>query len=174
MTEVLRHPLTREDSPLLSKLQTLLAMVPVPDYSVLRDYCERLTPQRQSYAVDALGDARALLGLSGVEAYVSRGLKGVGMRAYEGQPPFILIGGQHLDPATPYYLPARELRFAVGAELAHLRYGHHRVTANEVWSGAMSKGKEGLGLAMGMLPVLKGGGSSIGWRAPRLASPPPR
>ncbi len=165
LTEVLRHPVTREDSPLLSKLQTLLAMVPVPDYSVLRDYCEHLTPQRQSYAVDALQDASVLLGVSGVEAYVSRGLKGVGLRAYEGKPPFILMGGQHLDPATPYYLPARELRFAVGAELAHLRYGHHRVTANEVWSGAMSKGKEGLGLAIGMLPVLKGW-----WLADRLAS----
>ena len=165
LTEVLRHPVTREDSPLLSKLQTVLALVPVPDYSVLRDYCERLTPERQSYAVDALQDACVVLGISGVEAYVSRGLKGVGMRAYEGKPPFILIGGQHLDPSTPYYLPARELRFAVGAELAHLRYGHHRVTANEVWSGAMSKGKEGLGLAIGMLPALKGW-----WLADRLAS----
>jgi hypothetical protein len=164
LREVVAHPLTRADSPLLGKFQTLLALVPVPDYSALRDYCERLAPTRKSAALVALQQATRVLGTGEVEAFVSRGLKGVGLRSYEGNPPFILIGGQHLDPDSTYYLTPAQLRFAVGAEVAHLRFDHHRVTAGEVWAGAVSKGKEGLGLALGVLPVLKG------WRvAERMA-----
>jgi hypothetical protein len=49
-----------------------------------------------------------------------------------------------------------ELRYAIGAEVAHLRYGHARVTSSEVWAGALSKSKQGLDFALGVLPMLKG------------------
>jgi hypothetical protein len=40
--------------------------------------------------------------------------------------------------------------------VAHLRYGHARVTSSEVWAGALSKSKQGLDFALGVLPMLKG------------------
>jgi hypothetical protein len=49
-----------------------------------------------------------------------------------------------------------ELAFALGAEVAHLRFGHSRVTSDEVWAGALEKGKQGLDLALGVLPLLRG------------------
>ncbi|MBN2197066.1 MAG: hypothetical protein JW751_29950 [Polyangiaceae bacterium] len=155
LDEVLRHSATRRDSPLLSRLQALLASVPVPDVSMLRDYCEQVTAPPYDAAVRAFADATTLLGLGGLQAYVSRGAKGVGVRAYEGRPPFVLIGFQHLVPGD-YALSETELRFALGAELAHLRFGHSRVTSSEVWNGALDKGKQGVELALGLVPVLRG------------------
>jgi hypothetical protein len=148
------HPLARNESPFTAKLQALLASAPVPDHSVLRDYCEKLERTEHSVAEGALDDAARVLGVDGVSAYVSRGNKSVGVRAYEGSPPFVLIGGQHLEPG-PYRMSAAELRFALGAELAHLRLGHTPVTSSEVWAGALKKTGEGVDLALTFLPALK-------------------
>lgn len=152
---ILRHPATRRDSPFLARLQTLLASVPVPDVSLLRDFCEQVTAPPYDAAVRAFADAKQVLGLGDLLAYVSRGAKGVGVRAHEGRPSFVLIGGQHLT-AGEFELSEVELRFALGAELAHLRFGHSRVTSSDLWTGALDKGKQGVELALGLVPVLRG------------------
>ena len=152
----LRHPLVREGEELLGKLQALLAAVPAPDHAVLRDYCEQLSPERHPEAARALSDAARALGVPDVRAYVSRGNKSVGLCAYEGQPPFVLVGVRHLEGDPAFQMTPAELRFAIAAEVAHLRYGHARVTSSEVWAGALSKSKLGLDFALGVLPVFKG------------------
>ena len=148
------HPLAREENPFMTKLQALLASVPTPDHGVLKDYCEKL---ETGYAVahGALADAARILGVSNVTAYVSRGNKSIGVRAYEDDSPFVLIGGQHLEDGA-YRMTAAELRFALGAELAHLRLGHTPVTSSEVWAGALEKTREGVDLAFNFIPFLKG------------------
>ncbi len=154
INEVLRHPASRADSPLLARLQELLAAAPKPDVGMLRDYCEELNEDTHPDAVIALREAGRALGTR-VKAYVSRGAKGVGLRAYENDTSFILIGGQHL--ATGDFAMSRaELQFAIGAELAHLRFGHVRVTSNDVWAGALEKGQQGLDMALSVLPILRG------------------
>jgi hypothetical protein len=153
---LVRHPLAREGGALLGKLQALLASVPIPDQGVLRDYVEQLTPEQQSGAGGALAHAARLFGLRRLGAFVSRGRKGVGFRSYEGPEPFVLIGGRHLEPDSDYRMTPSELAFALGAEVAHLRFGHSRVTSDEVWAGALEKGKQGLDLALGVLPLLRG------------------
>ena len=153
---VLRHPVAREGSPVLGRLQAILAAVPVPDQRLLRDYVEQLKVERQADAARALSDAARLLGMKTVEGYVSRGRKALGVRSYEGPPPFVIIGGRHFDPDEAAYLTTPELRFALGAEVAHLRYGHSRVTSSEVWAGAWEKSKQGLDFALGVMPLLKG------------------
>jgi hypothetical protein len=154
--DVLQHPLARQGGALLGRLQALLASVPSPDHGVLRDYCERLSSSRHAAAARALTDAALALGVEQVEAYISRGAKGIGLRAYEGSRPFVLIGGKHLDGEDGYVMTEAELRFAVGAEVAHVRYGHTRVTSSEVWAGALSKSWQGLDFALGVLPALHG------------------
>jgi hypothetical protein len=155
LSHFLSHPLAREESPFTSKLQALLASVPTPDHGVLKDYCERLETAGNSAAEGALGDAAVVLGVSRVSAYVSRGSKSIGVRAYEDDLPFVLIGGQHLEEG-PYRMTASELRFALGAELAHLRLGHTPVTSSEVWAGALNKTREGVDFAFAFIPFLKG------------------
>jgi hypothetical protein len=154
INEVLRHPASRADSPLLSRLQELLAAAPKPDVGMLRDYCEELNGDTHPEAVTALREASRALGTR-VRAYVSRGAKGVGLRAYENDTAFILIGGQHLSDGD-FRMSRAELQFAIGAELAHLRFGHVRVTSNDVWAGALEKGQQGLDMALSVLPILRG------------------
>jgi len=150
----LQHPATREGHS-FDKLQTFLASVDVPDHAALRAYCERLS-ESEAAARGALADACVAFGMRGVGAFVSRGDRAVGIRAYEGDPPFLVIGGRHLEPGSDFYLHPWELRFVIGAEVAHLRFQHSRVTASEVWSGAVEKGRFGVDLVIGLVPMLKG------------------
>ena len=153
---LLRHPVEREGSDFVGKLQALLASVPVPDHRALRSYVERLSEQHHAPAARALAAAGRMLNVKGIEGYISRGQKSIGIRSYEGSPPFVLVGGRHLDENDPAWLNEAELRFAIGAELAHLLYGHTRVTSSEVWAGAWEKSTQGLDFALGVLPLLKG------------------
>ncbi|PRQ05218.1 hypothetical protein [Enhygromyxa salina] len=153
--ELLRHPAARVDG-VLGRLQGALAKVAVPDCSVLKSYCERANLARNAALARALTDATVALGLGGVEVFVSRGDKSVGLRAYEGGTSFLLVGGDHLNPNSDAFLDEAALRFAVGAELAHLRYSHTRVTGHEVWAGTVGLGLTGLGMLIVAAPILKG------------------
>jgi hypothetical protein len=151
----LQHPVARPRGA-LGRLQAMLASAEVPESASLKAWCERLTPRQSEAARDALADAALALGVAGLDAFISRGEKSVGLRAYEGSPTFLLIGGEHLDPDSPFFMRPCELRFAIGAEVAHLRFKHARVTASEVWSGAWEKGMVGLDVMLTVLPAVKG------------------
>jgi hypothetical protein len=153
--ELLRHPAARADG-VLGRLQGALAKVVVPDCSVLKSYCERANLARDPALARALTDATVVLGLGGVEVFISRGDKAVGARAYEGGTSFLLIGGDHVNASSDAFLDEGALRFAVAAELAHLRYAHSRVTSNEVWAGTVDLGLTGLGMLIVAAPMLKG------------------
>ncbi len=152
--EHLRHPEAR-DGGLMGKLQTMLAKVSIPDGSAVKAYCERVQFKAQPDLDAAITAATVMLGVPSMLAYVSRGEKSVGMRAYEGELPFLVVGGDHLDPKADAYLPPAALHFAVGAELAHLRLAHSRVTPGEVWAGGLELGVEGLGVVFAAAPLLK-------------------
>lgn len=152
LDQSVRHPLARRGR-LAARLSELVATVPEPDLSFLRDFCEELAPARHADAARALGRATALLGLDAVSAYISHGARSIGLRAFGAKEPFVLIGASHLDADNPYALRGNEFDFALGAELAHLAFGHQRVTAGEVWAGAAGKTRDML-LALGvMLPI---------------------
>ncbi|MCP4808938.1 MAG: hypothetical protein GY913_00180 [Proteobacteria bacterium] len=143
---LLQHPAARDEG-VVGWMQGWLAHQQVPDQDTLKRYCERLSPRRHEAPVHALTSAAMALGTAGLEAYVSHGVLGHGLRAFEDEPSYVLIGGQHLYEDSPEHLTAPELRFAVAAEVAHLRFQHNRVTASEVWDGAMDKMKRALDLA---------------------------
>lgn len=149
--QVLRHPLSRRGHA-LGALSGLLAEVEVPDESALRAYCERLGSTRED-AHDSLTAAMTALSVEKCTVYVSRGDKSVGLRSYEGDDPFLLVGAEHLDERSPRYLGPAEMRFALGAELAHLRFGHSRVTSTDIWVGALSKSKKSFDTVAGLLPA---------------------
>jgi hypothetical protein len=137
------------------RMKTWVAKEPRPDAALLRHYCERVT-RADAPILRIVDEAATLLGVGHVEIYVSRGDDDVGVRAFEAQRPFVLIGGQHLDESTSYAMTPDELRFAVAAELLHLRVGNVRVGSRDVLRGALHKGRAGLDVALGVLPLFKG------------------
>jgi len=77
----------------------------------------------------------------------------VGVRAYEGTPPSVVIGGRHLESGE-LELTEGPLRFALGAEVAHVRFQHTRATSSEVWEGLWQKGWQGLDVVLSVLPAV--------------------
>ena len=152
----LAHGIEVERDQLLAGLQTLVASAAPVDYSAVRSYCEALPSDPVAPATRALADAARVFGVPGVEGYISRGKKDVGIRAFDGQPPFVLIGGRHLDAGSDHRMTAAELRFALAAEVAHLRFDNARVTADAVWEGAIAKSRQGLDVILGILPMVAG------------------
>jgi hypothetical protein len=155
VNQVIEHPSTRRGG-VLAGLQSLLARVERPDRTVLTSYCERLDSGRHQAALTALRDAAMALGVPGIDGYLSRGDKSIGARAYEGRPPFLLLGVSHLEPGAALAMAPAELRFLIGAEVAHLRFGHTRLTSEDVWNGAWQTGRTGLDLLFTTLPALRG------------------
>lgn len=152
----LSHPLARGQGSLVVGVQKLIALAPEPDQLALSDYCEALSPSEQPAASRALAAARLAFSLPTLHGYVSRGKKAIGLRGYEGDAPYILLGKAHLDPASPYSMTEPELFFAFGAEALHLKLGQTRVTSNDVWAGAFAHTKGGVELLLGLLPLVKG------------------
>lgn len=154
MVETVRHPVAREDGA-LARVQAALAKVQPPDFGVLRRYCERLHERNAPLAVNAVADACVLLGMPAVPAFVSVGERQVGVRSHEQPEPFLLIGGAHLDPASGLYMAEPELRFAIGCEVAHLRFQHSRITSDEIWAGVWDKGAMAITATASILPFLR-------------------
>ncbi|HWN67210.1 MAG TPA: hypothetical protein VNM90_06195, partial [Haliangium sp.] len=153
--EVIQHPSTRR-SGVLAGVESLLARMERPDRAVLTSYCERLDSGQHMAALAALRDAAMALGVPGIDGYLSRGDKSIGARAYEGRPPFLLLGVRHLERGSDLAMGPAELRFLIGAEVAHLRFGHTRLTSEDVWTGAWQTGRAGLDLLFVTLPALRG------------------
>lgn len=143
--EKLPHPATRKVGT-VEKLQGRVAKVTIPDHGALRSYAERVTERNNPRVAGLLADAALALGVSGVEVYISHGRKDLGIRAYASSPPFVVIGGQHLDEESESSLSDSELLFALGTEVAHLRFKHTRLTSSDVWDGVFSTSKQALEL----------------------------
>jgi len=152
--EQIKHPMARS-SGVFGWLQSRVAKVAAPDHSAVRAYAERATA---GPLVDALTDAAVALGGASPTAYVSRGEKSLGMQSFEEPEPFLLVGADHVAVEGPYSLTASEMAFAVGAELAHLRFGHSRITNSEVWDGTWDVGLQAANL---FGTVLTFGGANI-------------
>lgn len=146
LDDVVRHPAARSEG-VVGWVQGWLAKQRTPDVATLKNYCERLSPKRHPHAIDAITCASAAMGMPSCEAYISHGELAHGLRAYEDAPAYLLIGGAHLYDEDADYLRPAELRHAVGSEVAHLKFGHARVTSGEVWDGTAHKMGQALDLA---------------------------
>ncbi|MEO8905670.1 MAG: hypothetical protein ABI488_24305 [Polyangiaceae bacterium] len=154
--ETLSHPLARGQGSLVAGVQKLIAHSPAPDHGALSDYCEALDAQQHPEARRALDAARLAFSLPALHAYVTRGKKSIGLRGYEAQSPYLLLGKDHLDVTSPFCMSEAELFFAIGAEALHLLLGQARLTSNEIWAGAFAHTKGGVELVLSLLPLAQG------------------
>jgi hypothetical protein len=161
--ELVRHDLARRKG-LLSSLYGAIATVEPPDASTLRDYAERASSDRYPMLFEALSEGASLLGAPIPAAYVARGQCRLAAVAHERPDRFVLVGGDHLDEASPHRLDRAELRFLIGTQLADLRFGHARATASQVRDGALSKAASAASMIpfLSSIPVVGGVASRMG------------
>ena len=152
--EEVRHPVARE-SGTMGWIQSALARVSPPEQGALQNFCEQISARRHPDVVDAISAACVALGMPAVPGFISMGKKTVGVRSHERPEPFLLIGGDHVDPDSELFLQPAELQAVLGAELAHLRFGHSRITSSDVWAGVWDKGTTALEAATFVLPFMK-------------------
>ncbi|HEY2410360.1 MAG TPA: hypothetical protein VGI10_30350 [Polyangiaceae bacterium] len=172
--EQLAHPATRGIRLDFWRAPALLAHVGKKNQvEDLSDYCEPLLSSNHAAATRAVAAACRALGLPPLPAYVSRGKKSLGVRSQRGSPASLLIGIDHLTEDSAYAMSERELWSAIGAECAYLRLGHGRVTRRDLWTGALAHTRDGLELALGLLPVLRGArlGMRLGSALERVPEP---
>jgi len=119
----------------LAALRHRLDATEPPSFAQLTRGLDRL---REAEFVQA---ARTVEGLSDVLAlqdpptgHVFRGVGAWGISAWPGRPPALLLGVQHLRPGERHLEPAA-LRFALAAELVHLRCDHPVLTFDASWLG---------------------------------------
>jgi len=148
----LRHPASRKDGS-FANIQKWLAKVEVPDYSMIKSYSEQLSPKKHPRLNQIVIDIKYALSIENLEIYVSRGDKSVGINGFEGEPSFLIVGGDHLDKESPHYLGYKELKFSVAVEMAHLYFKHSRITSTDVWRGAIDKGYWVLDTALTIIPI---------------------
>ncbi|MEP7049905.1 MAG: hypothetical protein ABJB12_06110 [Pseudomonadota bacterium] len=154
--ETLSHPLSRGQGSLVAGVQKLIAHSPAPDHGALSDYCEALDTEQHPAARRALDAARLAFSLPALHAYVSRGKKSIGLRGYDALAPYLLLGKEHLDVRSPFFMSEAELFFAIGAEALHLKLGQARLTSHEIWAGAFAHTKGGVELVLTLLPLAQG------------------
>lgn len=152
--DLLRHPFARKGN-ILGKLQGALAKTATPDFDHMRQFCKKATAGGEQLIIDIIGQCCLALGLRVVPAYISHGEKSVGIRAFEANPNFILVGAKHLETDSVYFLSPLELTFAIVTELSHLKFKHSRVTSRAVFDGSLEKGKFAVETIATLLPFLK-------------------
>jgi len=158
----LQHPAARKGGS-FSALQTWLATVKIPDFSMIKSYSEPLNTKNYPEINNIVTDIKVAFNLEGLETFISRGDKSVGITSFEATIPFLIIGGEHLNPESQYYLTLSEIKFAIGLELAHLYFKHSRITSTDVWRGTMEKSIFVVDALLSVLPVVGILGKSFGY-----------
>lgn len=137
---------------LFSSMQQLLATVNVPDQSIIKGYAEKVTGQNYKNLYELVSDITYALNMPTPEIYISRGENAKQIKIFEGTPPFLLVGVDFIEERSMTCLSQEELRFVLALEIAHLYFGHARITSNDVWRGAMDKGMFMVNTLLAFLP----------------------
>jgi tetratricopeptide (TPR) repeat protein len=118
----------------LTALRQTLDHPPAPDALTLTRGLDRLAEAGRAdieREIDALAER---LGLpASPPAYAFRGASAFGVSAWPGKSPVLLIGFDHLRPDRARHLGDAELRFALAAELVHLRCEHPLLSFEQTW-----------------------------------------
>ena len=160
INQKLKHPATRKGA-MFGSIQKWIAKVQIPDYTVIKSYSELLTSKKYPEISAIITDIKVALGLENIETYIARGDKSIGITSFEGTPSFLIIGSNHIDTESPYYLNYSELEYAIGLELAHLYFKHSRITSTDIWRGAMDKGTWVLDAVLSVIPFIGTIGSAL-------------
>lgn len=148
----LRHPFTTKGGSFYS-LQKWLSKLNSDNYDTVKNYTEKLDNEKYPSVFSDLNKIKHAFSLPDLEAYVARGDKSKEVIAYEGNPPFVIIGADFIEAENRAKLNPAELRFALASEAAHVFFKHTRITSTDVWRGAADKGYLFLDTLIHLIPL---------------------
>ncbi len=151
--EIIKHPTIRKKG-VLSSFSKWISSHKKPDFSTVKKYAENFSPAKHKQIGDIIADSLHLFGFSSIEVFIAHGQHSIGIKAYEDDVSFLTIGSEHLNPDSPYFLTYNELRFAIAVELAYLYFKFARITASDIWRGAMDKGNFVLNTLIDIIPFV--------------------
>lgn len=135
----------------VSKMQSWVATVRLPDLNQVRSYNEQVAPHNDgTQLLKKMATVQMALKMPPVECYITRGEKAGEVRAYGGLDPFMLIGHHLLDKNSPRHIGEAEQLFLLATEMTHIKLKHAKITSSDVWRGSLEKGA----FAAQLLPVL--------------------
>lgn len=153
--ELIKHPTLRKKG-MLNSFQKWVSAYQKPDFSAVKSYAENFSPVKYEQVGDIIADLLHFFGFSSIEVFISHGNDSIGIKAYEGDISFLVIGSEHLNPDSPYFLTYNELRFAIAIEFAYLYFNFARITSSDVWRGAMDKGNLVVTTLIDLIPFAGG------------------
>ena len=135
---------------------------------MIKSYSEPLNTKNYPEINNIVTDIKVAFNLEGLETFISRGDKSVGITSFEATIPFLIIGGEHLNPESQYYLTLSEIKFAILLlklfwQWSHLYFKHSRITSTDVWRGTMEKSIFVVDALLSVLPVVGILGKSFGY-----------
>jgi hypothetical protein len=139
INEILQYQATRKNETFYS-IQKWLSKVKPVDYNYVKAYAEKITAQNNNELYVNLTAIKKSLIQDNIEFYISKGDKSIGITGYESNPPFVIIGHEHLNPELKNYFSKKMLYFFAASEIAHIYFKHSRITSADVWRGAADKG----------------------------------
>lgn len=111
-------------------------------------HAQRIDGSRYPDLLALLSNVAAMLGLPAPRLYLSYGSSGVDTLGADQ--PFILLGASHLDPDDPHHMELRQLAFAIGSQVEHIKAGHVILTSSEFWKTFGTKSATAL---LALLPL---------------------
>jgi len=156
--ELIKHPALRKKG-VLNSFQKWVSAYQKPDFSTVKSYAENFSPVKYEQIADIIADLLHFFGFSNIEVFISHGDNSVGITAYDDNTPFLIIGSEHLNPDSAYFLTYNEFRFAIANQFANLYFNFSKITSTDVWRGAMDKGNLVVSTLIDLIPFVGGFGS---------------
>lgn len=139
LIEKIKHPVYQKKGTLY-KFSKWISSYKTPDFSTLKNIGEKFSPIKHKEVADIIADILHVFNIPNLEIFIANGDQAIGITAYEAQTPFLIIGGEHFNPNSPYYLTYNEMNFAIAHEIAFLFFKFARITSTDIWRGMMEKG----------------------------------
>ncbi len=153
LVEKIKHPVYSKKGN-LSKFSKWLSSYKTPDFSTMKDLAEKFSPQKHKEIADIIADILRVFNIPNLEIFIAHGDQSVGITAYEATTPFLIIGAEHINPDSAYFLTHKEMTFAIAQEIAFIYFKFARITSSDIWRGAMEKGNFVVDTLMDIIPFI--------------------
>ncbi|MCD4793991.1 MAG: hypothetical protein K8R54_12205 [Bacteroidales bacterium] len=160
INNTVRHPATLKKGSFYS-VQKWLSKMKEDDYSNVINYSEKITNKNYKDLFELLENIRDIFNINDIEYFVSKGERSIGIIGYEGNPPFVVFGHNHLNENSDLYLNMNELQFIIASEFAHIYFKHSKITSQDVWRGVADKGSFLIDALLAVVPAAGIVGKSI-------------